>query len=357
MKRLDWTLVAAAGVLALGTSAVAEDMPCCEKQCCDEGCESASDLSDASAPLVAGSKIEAHAAMDSHDMADPKGPQGLRRWLGLEPREADRYDDFSRPVTNVNFHHPFIWNEIRPLLMYHSFPETSVLDGGHLKLYAVQAFFKLTDEIQFMAYKDGWVDFKSGVFKDDDGFADIALGLKIKLWEELDDEKEKAIFSVGVGYEFTNGDDEVLEGEGDGFFDVFASYAREMGDLNFIGTGGVFLPRDGDEDNRTYHWHLHLDTNLTDNLQPLIEINGFYYDSDAERNAGLGPTVPLGIEGFDYTTLGADDVRGNNVITGAVGFRHHISEDISWGLAYEKPITSRKDVMSKRWTMDIVLRF
>lgn len=357
MKDLKWT-IATAGVLAFGAMAAADEMPCCEKTCCDQGCEhpaKASDLSEATQPLVAKAETAPHAAMDAE--ASKEQPAGLRKWLHQEPRKASPFDGFARPITNVNFHHPFIWNEVRPLFMYHSFPETGVLDGGHLKLYACQVFFGLTEDIQFMAYKDGYVDFKPGVFKDDSGYADIAFGMKIKMWEDLEDEDGPATFAVGVGYETTTGDKEVLEGEGDGFFDVFASYARSMGKINFIGTAGAFLPRDGDEDNRTYHWHVHLDTHLGAKIQPLVEINGFHYDSNADRNAGLGPSVPLGIEGFDYTTLGADDVRGNDVITGALGFRYNISEDVSWGLAYETPLTSRKDVMKNRWTADIVFRF
>lgn len=362
MDEISRRFAIAAGVLTLGTVALAQDMPCCEKKCCDRGCDTDAHeptaLEEASRPLVADTAATQHAAL-AEEAAEPspEAPFGVRKWLKMEPRKADPFDGFARPVTNVSFHHPFIWNELRPLFMYHAFPETGILDGGHLKLYALQAFFALTDDLQLMAYKDGYVDFKPGVFKDDSGFADIAVGLKYKVWEDLDGEHGPAIFSVGVGYETTTGDDDVLEGEGDGFFDVFGSYGRSFGEFNFIGTAGVFLPRDSDEDNRTYHWHLHLDTQLGDDLQPLIEVNGFHYDGNAERNAGLGPAVPLGIEGFDYTTLGADEVKDNDVITGAIGFRHSISEDVSWGLAYEKPLTSRKDVMAYRWTMDIVFRF
>ena len=345
MEKLRTGLAAAAGILAMGAFAYADENPCAD------GKDTA--LKDAAKPLVAESEDAPHATMD----ADGRAPAGVRKWLDMEPRKATPFDHFARPVTNVNFHHPFIWNELRPLFMYHSFPETGIMDGGHLKLYAFQVFFALTEDIQFMAYKDGYVDFKPGVFDNDTGFADIAFGAKFKVWEDLDGEHGPATFAVGLGYETTSGSTGILEGKGDGFFDLFGSYARSLGEFNFIGTGGVFLPRDKDEDNRTYHWHVHVDTHLGDNLQPLIEINGFHYDGNAERNAGLGPNVPLGIEGYDYTTLGSDNVRDNDVVTGAIGFRHHISEDISWGLAYEKPLTNRRDVMSKRWTMDIVFRF
>lgn len=86
-------------------------------------------------------------------------------------------------------------------------------------------------------------------------------------------------------------------------------------------------------------------------------MNGFHYVEDAERNAGFGPTVPLGFEGFDYTTLGSDEVHGNDVISGAIGFRWKFSDDVSLGAAWEVPLTDREDVLDKRLTIDLSLRF
>ncbi len=341
MTRIGLVTTAAIGALALTSSARAhESTPAAEQR------------DDHTSALVAASRP---LAADGDAVATPRDPVvGLRSWLGLEARKPDPFEGFARPVTNINFHHPFIRNEVRPLFMYHWFPETGAVDGGSMRLYAMQLHLALSDDIQFTLYKGGYVDLDAGAFDDDSGFADFAFGLKYKVWEDTVD---LAALAFGIGYESKFGDREVLEAMGAGFFDVFTSYARQIGDVNVIATGGVFLPRDSGEDNRTYHWHLHADYPVTPSFSPLVEVNGFHYDGNADRNAGLGPSVPLGIEGYDYTTLGAGDVRGNDVITGALGFRYALSEDISLGAAWEVPLTTRKDVFQKRLTLDVVLRF
>ncbi|MCE9637176.1 MAG: hypothetical protein K8T90_15835 [Planctomycetes bacterium] len=307
-----------------------------------------SDLAAAMAPLVAEGSGAAGARA-----RDP-GIGGLRCWFGLEPRAADPFDGFARPVTNLQFHHPFIWNEIRPVFVQHWFPKDSLLAGGDLRAYACQIHAKITDDLQFTAYKDGYVHFDSKALPDDTGFADLALGFKYKLWQNLD---VPAIFTVGLGYETTTGDEEVLEGGHGDLFDLFGSYARKLGDVNLITTAGFILPLDADEATRAFHWHVHFDIPATANFSPLLEFNLFHYMSNAERNAGLGPTVPLGFEGFDYTNLGSDDVDGNTVASMALGFRWALSDDVSFGAAYEFPITDREDVIDKRITVDLVFRF
>ncbi len=326
-------------VLALPGIAHAGDLPPAP------GPHAPSALDEAIAPLL----VENDAAA-----SEARSRPGVREWLGLPERREDAFEDFARPVTNINFHHPFVRNEARPLFMYHWFPETNALDGGSLRLYAMQLHLALTDDLQFTLYKGGYVDLDAGAFEDDRGFADFAFGLKYKVWE---DAETPAALAFGLGYEGKSGDREVLEGMGAGFFDVFASYARKVAPVNVIATAGVFLPRDDDEDNRTYHWHLHADYPVSDRFSPLVEINGFHYDGSATRNAGLGRGTPLGVEGYDYTTLGAGGVRGNDVITGALGFRYALSEDISFGAAWEVPLTSREDVFDRRLTLDLVLRF
>lgn len=304
-------------------------------------------LQAAAGPLVADAKAEPEWRTDPNP--------GIRKVLGLPPRCADPFDGFSRPVTNLSFHHPFLWNEIRPVYVHHWFPETSALQGGHLDAYAIQIHAKLTERIGFTAWKDGYVDLDSGAFEDEEGFADLAFGFKVKVWE---DAATPAILTVGLGYETTGiGDEEVLEGEGDGFFDAFASCARGFEGWNFIGTAGCYIPRTRQMDVQTFHWHLHADVPLSPAFAVLAEVNGFHYLDDGERNAGFGPDVPLGFEGFDYTTLGAGGVDGNDVVSGALGFRWRLSDDVSVGAAWEVALTDREDVIDKRLTVDLVLRF
>jgi hypothetical protein len=310
---------------------------------------SPSDLAGAAAPLA--DTAEGAAAPKTRD----HGEGGLNCLMGVERRKPDPWDDFARPVTNLSFHHPFIWNEIRPLFIYHAFPDSGITEGGNLRAYAMQIHAKITDDVQFTAYKDGYVDFNPHrTLEEDHGWADLAFGFKFKVWENLE---SPAIFTLGVGYETTSGDEEVLQGGDGDLIDAFGSYARKIGPLNFIATAGFLIPLDSDEAVETLHAHAHVDLPVTDHLSALVEVNAFHYMSDAESNAGLGPSVPLGFEGFDYTNLGADDVNGNDVVTVGVGFRWFMTNDVSLGAAVELPVTDRDDVIDKRLTVDLVLRF
>lgn len=308
-----------------------------------------SDLAAAAAPLP--QSPDGASAPKTRD----HGEGGLNCLMGGEQRKADPWDDFARPVTNLSFHHPFIWNELRPVFAYHAIPDSSITEGGNLRVYALQVHAKVTDDVQFTAYKDGYVDFNPHRGLDEDtGWADLAFGFKFKVWENLE---SPAIFTLGVGYETTSGDEEVLQG-GDGeLVDLFGSYARKLGPVNFIATAGFQVPLHHDDAVETLHAHVHVDMPVLAHLNVLAEMNAFHYMSDASSNAGLGPSAPLGIEGFDYTNLGSDDVNGNDVVTAALGLRWFLTNDVSLGAAWEVSVTHRDDLFDKRLTVDMVLRF
>jgi hypothetical protein len=277
----------------------------------------------------------------------------LEKALGLFPRNSGPFDDFARPITNLDFHHPFIWNEIRPVYAYHWLPDHGLLDGGSLKVYACQINVALTDKLGITAYKDGYVHLDSNALPGDRGFADLAGGLKYKVYENLD---AMYVATLGVGYEdYHMGDAEVLEGQGHGIFDPFVSVAKEWCGFHWIATVGAKLPRHSYEDNRAIHWHLHTDFEAFKDVNAVFELNGMHYMESARRNAGLG--VPLGIEGFDYTNLGSEGVDGNDVITWGVGFRWKLDKDISVGAAFERPLSDHKDVFQQRVTLDVTYRF
>lgn len=273
-----------------------------------------------------------------------------REFLGWGKREKDPFDHIARPVTSLQFHHPFIRNEARAVAMIHKFPETSATGGGGLNAYALQLNLALTDTIVFTAYKDGYVDFNPDALPDTEGTADIAFGLKAAVHQDGD-----SIFATGLGYETKSGSADVLEGQGKGVFDAFGSYATSIGEFNVILTGGFLIPTDTGANSRQFHYHAHVDRKLTDQLTALFEVNGQHIMSDAHRNGRLG--APLGIEGFDYTDLGATGTKGNDIVTVGLGLRYQLDDDISVGGAYELSVTDREDLFQDRITLDLVLRF
>ncbi|NUN98353.1 MAG: hypothetical protein HUU16_19500 [Candidatus Omnitrophica bacterium] len=160
---------------------------------------------------------------------------------------------------------------------------------------------------------------------------------------------------MGGIYEWTQGSSRVFQGDGDGIWDVFLTAAKGCGNTHLIATAGFEIPQDSSEDTRAFHYHIHLDHRLHPCFIPLVELNGYHYMSNADRNADLG--APLDFEGFDLTSFGSSDVKGNDVVTTAVGFRSEINSHMSLGVAYEWSLTEREDLFDERVTCDISYRF
>lgn len=84
---------------------------------------------------------------------------------------------FVHPITVPYFHEDsFVTSDIRAWLIHHDFPSDNI-GGGHASVYAAQLRLALTDEIQFVAYKDGYAIFDSGAVNDE-GWMDAAAGVK-----------------------------------------------------------------------------------------------------------------------------------------------------------------------------------
>jgi len=276
-----------------------------------------------------------------------------REWLGWGKREVDPFDHIERPITNLSFHHPFIRNEVRAVFMHQNFPATSALGNGRLNVYGLQVSLALTEDLQLTVF-DGYADLHPRGLSNSRGFMDLAFGLK-KVMYQSDD----SIFAAGLGYETKTGASDVFEGQGSGVFDVFGSYATtidtEIGDFNLILTGGFLIPTNSATDSRQFHYHVHVDTPITDELSAMVELNGQRVLDEAHRDGRLG--APLGFEGFDYSNLGSNGTKNNDVVTLAAGLRYKLDDDISIGGAYELSVTPREDIFQDRFTLDLILRF
>ena len=102
------------------------------------------------------------------------------------------------PVTAGFYHEDsFVTSDIRAWYLYHDFPKSTAISGGNVQAYAVQVRVALTDQLQFVAYKDGYANFEAGLLQDD-GFLDVAAGLK---WNFLQDWENDLHAAVGIGYE------------------------------------------------------------------------------------------------------------------------------------------------------------
>jgi hypothetical protein len=249
----------------------------------------------------------------------------------------------SAPVT---FESPLIHTSLRPIYARHSFPSNSVFGGGELTVYALQLRVALAERWAFIATKDGYFDLDPDAGGSESGTADIAGGFKYAFF---DDRAAGTLTSAGLVYETTSGDEDVLQGNGDGLVRPFVSAAQVLGDWSCVGALGFNWPLDDDEESTSFDWHLQAAWHRPDaRFVPAAEINGIHYVSG-------GTAVAADFEGVDVINLGSSGVAGNDIITGALALRWNALGHSWLGLAYEAPLTSREDVFDDRVTLDLFL--
>ena len=267
----------------------------------------------------------------------------------VAPAQSDELSDMISPMSHfANFEDPRIISEIRPIYVYHAFEDDFVTGGGNVQAYAVQARFAVTDDFAIIATKDGYLDFNPDAnLPEDEGFADIGLGVKYALFQ---DREAGQIVTAGLRYEIPLGDEEVLQGEGDGEFNPFVSAAMAVGDMNVM-VGSGFRIRVDSADSTFFDFDIHADYQFG-SFYPFVEFGLIHVVSAGNR-------LPLEAEGHDLFNFGASEADGNTLITAAGGARYRITEDVDFGAKYLVPISSgsESDVTDFRVMTDLIFRF
>jgi hypothetical protein len=265
--------------------------------------------------------------------------------------EAGGHKRYVPPLVNPLFNEtPYITTEARPLHMHYDLPSQFLTTGGTIDVTAVEIRVALTDRLGFIASKDGYVfaDFDA-VLPDDNGFANISLGLKYAV---LSKPKEKAILTVGIEYEPPTGGVKTagidLQGGGDGFIDFFVTGAKAWDKFGLQGSIGYNHAIDGDHDSSMVHYSVHADYEVFPNFFPIIELNGVTTVDHGTRTVG-------NFEGFDLVNFGSTD--SGTVVTLAAGARYRLNEHVQFGIGYEAPITNREDIINWKVLFDVVLTY
>lgn len=253
---------------------------------------------------------------------------------------------FVHPVTSPYFHEDsFVTTDLRGWYAYHSFDDDSLINGGDAQVAALQIRVALTDQIQFVAYKDGYVDFDSGLV-DSHGWNDVAAGLK---WNFLQDWDRQFHMAVGAGYELPVGDTDVFQNDQELRF--WYSVNKGFGRLHLGGTVNYLVSLGGDDDaplgnSDTLSWHLHADYYINKYVSPVIEVNGYHV-----VNRGV-ESVPF--SGIDVANFGG----GGDVISMAVGVEARPADSVAVRAAYEFPLTDDDDdLYGDRVTVSVVWSF
>jgi hypothetical protein len=302
-------------------------------------------------------------------------------------RTDGRWEGFEKPIVSfAQFEDPFITTGLYPYFVWHEFPSQSVMGGGELFAVAVQARVALTDRLAFIATKDGYVwnrpdleysdvglSGSSSVLNDTEGYLNIAAGLKYAL---IEDRENNFILSPAIRIELATGSSDTFQGYGNGLWVPSVSAAwSPLEKLHLMGGVGGEIPFSSGKLSSSIFYHLYADYQVNERFQPFAQLSGIYW---VESGRGELPVrTKLGAFGLrDLTLTQAQDATGsgrndgtaefnlgskgvdnNDLITFAVGSHFPINEHVTFSIAYERPITTRKGIFKQRITTGMRFEF
>ncbi|MFO0914286.1 MAG: hypothetical protein U0795_15105 [Pirellulales bacterium] len=257
------------------------------------------------------------------------------------------FNDFITPITNtIYFEDPRTLTEARFVFANHMTPTLGPgLPTARVNLFALQLRAALTDRLSLIAIKDGFIVSQSPLI--DDGWADVAAGLKYNLYR---DPTRPLLVSTGFTFELPVGSTRSLQGNGDGEFNMFLTGMGMIRNWHWVTIGGLRLPTDSSAENQISYWSGHLDRKIYRNIYFLTETNWYHWMKS-------GTAFPLPVEGGDLFNLGSVGVAGNDIVTQAFGTKIKPRNNMELGVAFEFPLTERRGVLDNRLTLDWILRY
>jgi hypothetical protein len=261
---------------------------------------------------------------------------------------GDWKEDAISPVTApVYFEDPQINSEVRPIFAYHNIHGGFI--GGDAQLYAAQLRWAVTDRLAIIAVKDGYLDLNPNVAAlKRSGWADIAAGVKYAV---IDDKDAQFIVTPGLTIELPAGQTRVLQGNGDGLWNLFVSAGKGFDKLRFVGNVGATVPNNFAQETSSLHYSLQVDYTLHKYFTPLATVTGFTVLSETSK----GPA--FGVEGFDLFNFGSSNAEGVTEVVAGIGFRSRLAPCFDVGFAWETPLTDEKGLWGSRYTVDVIWRW
>lgn len=273
------------------------------------------------------------------------GIGGGGRLFRLLKQSDHAFSDFISPISNpVFFEDPRNLTEARFIYFNHSVPAGA--GGGDVNFYAVQLRARLSENVSLIATKDGYINSTNPLIND--GWADLAAGLKFNL---LRDPNAGRLLSAGFTFELPTGEADPLQGNGDGELNLFATGGRRLGCRgHWLSAAGWRIPMDSAAESESMYWSNHFDYRFLDRIYGLAEFNWYHW---VDGGAGGIP----GVEGLDAFNFGSTGVTGNDIVTGAFGTKFKPNQNMEFGVAWEVPLTERRDIIEDRFTVDLIVRY
>lgn len=252
------------------------------------------------------------------------------------------------PVSNpIFFETPFIQSEVHPFFMYHDMNPEFLGTDASVKVYAVQIRYAIDDRLALIASKDGYIQIQPKGADHQNGWGNLAAGLKYALFKS---EEDQYIVTPGVTVELPTGSTHVYQGEGAGVVNAFVSAEKGWDKLHLTGNVGARLPFNWHDDTSSLHYSGQIDYWFCRWFIPFADINAFTTISN-------GGKAPFTTEGFDLVNFGATAASGKTQAAAGVGFRSRLHERVDIGFSWEHGITSADDIFKDRYTVDVSIRF
>jgi hypothetical protein len=287
----------------------------------------------------------APAASDAPSIFSSSVDGGTRRFL-----QSDRaFPGFIGPISNPTLtKDPRSLTEVRALFVNNWFPEhNTVLGGGDLQVYGLQARAALTERLTLIADKDGYASLNAHNLRHQNGWLDINAGFKYLLVRDVE---RQFLVSVGATYEPPTGESKVFQHQGSGVMTGFGTVGKEFGDFHvLLNTGYQFGLKEGNNSSFLYS-QIHLDKRVAGWLYPLVECNFFNYTA-----GGRNLPAALG-EGDSLINFGTQGSAGNTLVTVAAGLKAQVCPNLDVGVAYESPL-GRKDIIRDRVLAEMIFRY
>ncbi len=261
--------------------------------------------------------------------------------------QADELN-FISPVSNpLYFEDANVATEIRPLFIQHFIPKSFITGGGDARVYAVQLRYAVTERLAIIATKDGFIEFNPKTIPHQDGWADLAAGIKYAL---IRDVENHFMLTPGIKLELPTGNQRVFQGSGSGVWDIFVSTAKAWDKIELQANVGVTIPNDFDKKTSLAHYSVQLGYNACRWFKPFVSANAFTVLSE-----GKGPA--LDSEGFDLINFGSGNASGQTQVALGGGFRTEITKSCQFGLSGEVAVGHPKGLFDSRIIADISYRF
>ncbi len=277
---------------------------------------------------------------------------------------AEKADDWTShaiaPVANpIFFETPLVQSEVRPIFAHHRLDKGFLGVDAYARLYAVQLRYAVTDRLAIIATKDGYIEFNADTLKSQDGWADLAAGLKYNLYRN---DEQEILVTPGFTIELPTGNRRVFQGNGSGELNLFVSAMKGWKDLHLTANVGGRVPFDMDDETANIRYGAMVDYYACQWFIPFVSMNAFTTVSDGTgtpmaRGVAPGLVPNFTSEGFDLINFGSVRASGRTQAAWGLGFRSRLCERVDVGFAYERGFAPGNDIFRDRFTVDMIWRF